>query len=195
MIVVQNVAKRLWFEIQDGRHAHLIGNSVSGERYSTTLVLLFIFILWQLWDCIKRTHGAGPVAIDTFRWGSGGTSLGKWQHNNNNKEGLWLLIVVHWTCLMWIGIMGNNDYLSGGYDKSRCVDLPGKFCYEKLGKHTTENDYMSMPENLDKNLEQQSYTECVSHENYYSAFPAHPSSLYPGLPPPPPPPPKKKNQI
>ena len=61
---------------------------------------------------------------------------------------------------------------------------------------------MIMPENLIKNLEQKSYTECVTHENYYSAFPAHPSPLYPGpenpiplFPTPPPPPPLKKNQI
>ena len=37
-----------------------------------------------------------------------------------------------------------------------------------------------MPENLNKNLEQKSYTECVTHENYYSAYPAHPSPLYSG---------------
>ena len=24
------------------------------------------------------------VAMDTFRWDSGGTSLGEWEHNNNN---------------------------------------------------------------------------------------------------------------
>ena len=44
--------------------------------------------------------------------------------------------------------MGNRDYLSGG------CDLPGKLLY-----------YMIMPENLNKNLEQKSYTECVYHEN------------------------------
>ena len=44
-----------------------------------------------------------------------------------------------------------------------------------------------MPENLNKNLEQMSYTECVTYENYYSAFPAHPSPLYPGPEPSPPP--------
>ena len=41
-----------------------------------------------------------------------------------------------------------------------------------------------MPENLYKNVEQKSYTECVTHTNYYSA----------SSPPPPPPPPKKKNK-
>ena len=34
-----------------------------------------------------------------------------------------------------------------------------------------------MPENLNKNLEQKSYTESVTHENYYSAFPAQPSFI------------------
>ena len=34
-----------------------------------------------------------------------------------------------------------------------------------------------MPENLNKNLEPKSYTECVTHENNYSDFPAHPSPL------------------
>ena len=24
------------------------------------------------------------AAMDTFRWGSGGTSLGEWEHNNNS---------------------------------------------------------------------------------------------------------------
>ena len=43
---------------------------------------------------------------------------------------------------------------------------------------------MIMPENRIKNLEQKSYTECVTHENYYSAFSAHPSPLYPGPDPP-----------
>ena len=58
-----------------------------------------------------------------------------------------------------------------------------------------------MPENLNKNLEQKSHTtECVTHENYYSAFPAHPSPLYPcpeprPLSPSPPPQKKKKKQI
>ena len=56
---------------------------------------------------------------------------------------------------------------------------------------------MIMPENLNKNLEQKSYTECVTHENYYSAFPAHLFLYTLALKPPPPPPPKKreKNQI
>ena len=59
---------------------------------------------------------------------------------------------------------------------------------------------MIMPENLNKKLEQKSYKECVTHENYYSAFPAHPSLLYSGLvnPAPPPPSPRptlKKIQI
>ena len=26
----------------------------------------------------------GTAAMDTFRWGSGGTSLGEWEHNNND---------------------------------------------------------------------------------------------------------------
>ena len=78
--------------------------------------------------------------------------------------------------------MGNKDYFSGG------CDLPGKLLYEKLDKKVqkkTENAYMIMPENLNKHLEQKSYTECVTHENYYSAFPAHPSSLYHSPEPPP----------
>ena len=43
---------------------------------------------------------------------------------------------------------------------------------------------MIMPENLNKNLEQKRYTECVTRENYYSAFPTHPSPLDPGPYPP-----------
>ena len=55
---------------------------------------------------------------------------------------------------------------------------------------------MIMPENLNKNLEQKSNTECVTHENYYSAFPAHLSPLYPGPEnPTPSPPPKKEKKI
>ena len=42
---------------------------------------------------------------------------------------------------------------------------------------------MTMPETLNKNLEQKSYIECVTYENYHSAFPAHPSLLYPALNP------------
>ena len=26
------------------------------------------------------------AAMDTFRWGLGGTSLGEWEHNNNNSK-------------------------------------------------------------------------------------------------------------
>ena len=51
---------------------------------------------------------------------------------------------------------------------------------------------MIMPENLERKLEKKSYTECVTHENYYSAFPAYPSPSYPGHDPPPSPPQKKK---
>ena len=53
-----------------------------------------------------------------------------------------------------------------------------------------------MPENLNKNLEQKSYIECVTHEHYYLAIPAHPSPIYlgPEPPPTPPPPPKKKKK-
>ena len=54
---------------------------------------------------------------------------------------------------------------------------------------------MIMPENLNKNLEQKSYTECVTHENYYSAFPAHASPIYPDPENPSPSTPQKKNQI
>ena len=32
------------------------------------------------------------AAMDTFRWGSGGTSLGEWEHNNN--ESLAIVIVL-----------------------------------------------------------------------------------------------------
>ena len=28
------------------------------------------------------------AAMDTFRWGTGGTSLGEWEHNNNHKLSL-----------------------------------------------------------------------------------------------------------
>ena len=49
--------------------------------------------------------------------------------------------------------MGNKDYLSGGCDMGWCADLPGKLCYEKLDKKKSENDYMIMPENINKNLE------------------------------------------
>ena len=68
--------------------------------------------------------------------------------------------------------MGNKDYLSGG------CDLPGKLLYEKLDKNKQQK--MIMPKNLNINLEQKIFTECVTNENYYSAFPAHPSPLYPG---------------
>ena len=51
-------------------------------------------------------------------------------------------------------MMGNKDYLSGGCDMGWCADLPGKLCYEKLDKKKSENDYMIMPENINKNLEQ-----------------------------------------
>ena len=61
-------------------------------------------------------------------------------------------------------------------------------------KNHTENDYMIMPEDLNKNLEQKSCTECVTHENYYSVFPAHPTPLYPGPETTPPPPQKKKKK-
>ena len=54
-----------------------------------------------------------------------------------------------------------------------CADLPGKLCYEKLDKKKSENDYMLMPENFNKNLEQK---------------------REPDPPPPPPPPPKKKKK-
>ena len=50
-------------------------------------------------------------------------------------------------------MMGNKDYLSWVCDMGWCADLPGKLCYEKLDKKS-ENDYMIMPENFDKNLEQ-----------------------------------------
>ena len=50
-------------------------------------------------------------------------------------------------------MMGNKDYLSGGCDMGWCAELPGKLCYEKLDKKS-ENDYMIMPENINKNLEQ-----------------------------------------
>ena len=79
-------------------------------------------------------------------------------------------------------MMGNEDYLSGG------CNLPEKLLYEKLYKKklkNTENYYMIMPENLHKYLAQKTYTECATHENYYSAFP----------PPLPPPKKKKNNQI
>ena len=48
---------------------------------------------------------------------------------------------------------------------------------------------MIMPENLNKKFKLKSYSEYVTHENYYSAFPTLPSPLYPGPEPPPPPPP------
>ena len=50
--------------------------------------------------------------------------------------------------------MGNKDYLSGGCDMGWCAALPGKLCYEKLDKKKSENDYMIIPENFNKNLEQ-----------------------------------------
>ena len=71
-------------------------------------------------------------------------------------------------------MMGNQDYLSGGCDMGWCADLPGKLCYEKLDKKKSENDYMIVPENFNKNLEQK-------------RGPWH-------LPPPTPPPPKKKKK-
>ena len=69
--------------------------------------------------------------------------------------------------------MGNKDFW--GCDVGWCADLPGKLCYEKLDKKNSENDYMIIPENFNKNLEQK-------------RGPWAP-------PPPPPPPPQKKNQI
>ena len=53
-------------------------------------------------------------------------------------------------------MMGDKDYLSGGCDMVYCADLPGKLCYEKLDqkKKKSENDYMVMPENFNKTLEQ-----------------------------------------
>ena len=92
--------------------------------------------------------------------------------------------------------MGNKDYLSGGCDMGWYADLSEKLCYEKFDKKKKkekkkkENDHLIMPENLNKNLEQKSYTECVTHEIYYSTFPAHPSPLYPSPEPRPPPSPK-----
>ena len=56
-----------------------------------------------------------------------------------------------------------------------CANLPGKLCYEKLDKKKSENDYMIMPENFNKNLKQKRGPD--------------PS------PPPPPPPTPQKNQI
>ena len=38
-----------------------------------------------------------------------------------------------------------------------CADLPGKLCYEKLDKKS-EHDYMIMPDNFNKNLEQKRVT-------------------------------------
>ena len=74
--------------------------------------------------------------------------------------------------------MGNKDYLSGGCDMGWCAALPGKVCYEKLDKKKSENDYMIMPENFNKNLEQK----------------RGPQSPAPPPPPPPPPPPQKKKK-
>ena len=71
-------------------------------------------------------------------------------------------------------MMGNKDYLSGGCDMGWCADLPGKLCYEKLDKKKSENDYMIMPENLNKDLEQK---------------------RSPDAPPPPPPHPQKKSDL
>ena len=71
--------------------------------------------------------------------------------------------------------MGNKDYLSGGCDMGWCAALPGKHFYEKLDKKKSENDYMTMPENFNKNLEQK-------------------RGPWSPAPPPPPPPPKKKKQ-
>ena len=45
MLVVQNLAKKVMILSQDGHHAHIIGNSVSGERYRTTMVLLSLTCL------------------------------------------------------------------------------------------------------------------------------------------------------
>ena len=43
MIVVQNLTKKGYdLTVKMARHAHIISNSVSGERYRTTMVLLFI---------------------------------------------------------------------------------------------------------------------------------------------------------
>ena len=50
-------------------------------------------------------------------------------------------------------MMGNKDYLSGGCDMVCCADFQGKLCCEKLDKKS-ENNYMIMPENFNKNLEQ-----------------------------------------
>ena len=38
---------------------------------------------------LGRTHGARTAAMDTFRGGSVGTSLGEWEHNNNFVRRAW----------------------------------------------------------------------------------------------------------
>ena len=49
---------------------------------------------YENWNTHTHTHSylsmdgrTAPrtVAMDTFRWGSGGTSLGEWEHNNNKN--------------------------------------------------------------------------------------------------------------
>ena len=72
-------------------------------------------------------------------------------------------------------MMGSHDYLSGVCDMGWCADLPGKLCYEKLDKKKSENDYMIVPENFNKNLEQK-------------------RGPWLPLPSPPPPPPTKKKK-
>ena len=69
-------------------------------------------------------------------------------------------------------MMGNQDYLSEGCDMGLCADLPGKLLREIRPKKS-ENDYMIVPENFNKKLEQK-------------RGPGHLPS---------PPPPNKKNQI
>ena len=60
------------------------------------------------------------------------------------------------------------------------VQITGKLCFEKLEKNNNRKWLYDYARKSNKNLEHKSYTECVTHDNYYS---------------PPPPPQKKKNQI
>ena len=88
--------------------------------------------------------------------------------------------------------MGNKDYLSGG------CDLPGKLLYEKLDKKENQQknkQKMIMPENLNENSEQNSYTECVIHENITLPSPLTPLLYTLALKTLHPPPPTKKSDL
>ena len=56
--------------------------SIGGIKRARNYQLLFLPYI--LYSDIFQLYIELTVAMDTFRWGSRGTSLGEWEHNNNN---------------------------------------------------------------------------------------------------------------